>query len=446
MPRVRVPNSRRFFLPFLFTGVCWALLVLHQVGVVSPASTLSADDALPPHPKTLSQSWDLARLELQLKVIDADETLSSEQRQELTDKILEEVAKLTQRKQVTKQALQTMLKLVEDMEAEKSTFQKIVGIFSFVNIMWGFAILGITATVIPCMYVTLRPIERQLIEMFLNIYRNVIIPMHTLGIFEFLFYLFCTYFLINGARSPSEKGMYISITGMALSLPSFFYANLFLYEKTNRDDEERATFVFFWLSSVWTPMAMYFRSSLIGWISIIFIYCFFGFLMAVYYIKKHGSTYDLNPVLVVVVCSVALLSIFSVFRILGISRILDPFGTPVMTFGSVAVFAALLVYSSYRYYYHQKYEFETFQFRQIPIIALTIFEIFIGTFFGIDCLTNSGFAFLAFYLYQKWWELHQKRGWDKAIFVFPSCLVLWRISLYLHVHPDFVVSLFTPWF
>lgn len=75
------------------------------------------------------------------------------------------------------------------------------------------------------------------------------------------------------------------------------------------------------------------------------------------------------------------------------------------------------------------------------IMLLTV-GLGVGFTFNLAGISNTATTFLVFYLVEKWVELHLEKGWNGWILILAGSILLYRIALYLHIHPEFVASLF----
>ncbi len=94
----------------------------------------------------------------------------------------------TGRDEVTTEDLFGMRDQVKQLVEYESVIQRIWGFFSFVNIMWFCAIIGLTVTVIPCVYFTCGEV---LGKMVMDIIIPIVKLLNRLGVWEFLGYFLC---------------------------------------------------------------------------------------------------------------------------------------------------------------------------------------------------------------------------------------------------------------
>ena len=80
------------------------------------------------------------------------------------------------------------------------------------------------------MYDILKPIREYLKKFLKKLWKKVIVPffemLHNRGIFEFFIYYTSTYFVVEGFRMNKEIGYFVSLTGIALVIPSYIYSCL----------------------------------------------------------------------------------------------------------------------------------------------------------------------------------------------------------------------------
>ena len=124
-------------------------------------------------------------------------------------------------------------------EIHRGMLARIGGVFTFVNIIWFFAIFGIAASLGPLVWVLSTPI-RQFFVVFLTWFARKIkeffwyaiwpnlVRLHTWGIFEILCYVFTYAVLTEAFRMNGTVGFFVAITAFALLVVCFCYS-LFLW-------------------------------------------------------------------------------------------------------------------------------------------------------------------------------------------------------------------------
>eukprot|EP00756_Hemistasia_phaeocysticola_P025073 Hpha_TRINITY_DN15987_c2_g1::TRINITY_DN15987_c2_g1_i1::g.72297::m.72297 len=465
LPRGGIPKTRSrlralmawWALPLLFTLFNWGLALAPpdhpgRAAVMSACATAnslvprSVGTVLPPHPATMSQCWQLAQLATQLGGTDEADVLSR------AAVVLGDTTR-----GITAKELAGMASVIADVEAADGggLVTRVLGLYSFVNMMWLIAIVGIAVSVGPATWHVLKPVRDWLVRVVKWAWRRIIWPFvlfcHNWFIFEAAAYVFCAFLVGNGHASPAERGLYLALTGLALSVPAFGYST-FLHapmSKNGRDAFYSASNL--WIASILVPNALFFDSTLTAFLAVISIFAALGFSVACY-----GLCYCIGfkegTIERCMATSALLLTGFTAARA---SKLLLPAGlglfqTPVNVFGGVVLFLGLLIFSSkwYRYYdYSRATErgswWSHFTARQALMIFCLLNATFWGNLFAIPSLTNTAYVFVVMYLVEKYTEIHIDLGLNGWVLVLALSLLVWRVSLYLHVHPDIIVDMFS---
>ena len=82
---------------------------------------------------------------------------------------------------LTPAQLARMRALLQQMEAQRSAVDRVTGFFSFVNVVWAVSIVGLLATVGPCLAYAVGP---TLLRLAAHVYELILVPLHRIGIFE----------------------------------------------------------------------------------------------------------------------------------------------------------------------------------------------------------------------------------------------------------------------
>ncbi len=154
--------------------------------------------------------------------------------------------------------------------------KRIQGFFTFINILWLASIIGsnincknlfynllVTVSIGPCTYDLLKPL-REYLKLFLKkLWKKVIVPffemLHNRGILEFTCYYASTYFVVEGFRMIKEIGYFITLTGMALVIPSYSYSCLRHLKKLRMSRKQKDIFkmISMWLASCFSCLVYY---------------------------------------------------------------------------------------------------------------------------------------------------------------------------------------------
>jgi hypothetical protein len=430
---------RMFLYPALFLAGVW-FLVLNPVKVTSyfPAILAGEKDKhafhtrLPPYPKTISNSWDVSRLEYQIQ------KLEKQNKTEGLQPLLAEIGKHLGREDITIDEIHKIRQRIEQVESEKSFAQRVYGMFTFVNFMWMLAILGITISVIPCIYAIMFPLQYVLWVVWSVTYEFILL-LHYFGVWEMIGYIISYTFIMEGFRFNVESGFYISLTGMALAVAAYSYS--FKLHSPHPIDNS-GTITTFWICSYLLPLAVHYDSSLLSWVIVLGYYSCIGFSFICtglcYYIG-FSSREAMERV-----CANSLLFqvIFIWTKVVGVTiPYVKLFQTPVITFSCILLNLGLLILSCH--YYHSYHGKLGYMERQLLMIGNLFACIAIGSVYGLPGLANTGFVFFVLYCMEKFAEAHFVYSWNIWTLVFGGSVSLYYSALYLHRNPELIISLFS---
>ena len=155
-----------FWGSYLLNTVTWAFTLkpewfnkLPRIYHFGNKKTLT--DLLPPIPNTMLDAFKLGQLENKL----TNEELNKSNIN-IINNILNQASKLINKENIilTSKQLHLMKDAITESENEKSLMNRTKSIFNFVNVMWLFSIMGISATIIPVIYYTLKPFQNYLMK------------------------------------------------------------------------------------------------------------------------------------------------------------------------------------------------------------------------------------------------------------------------------------------
>lgn len=157
-----------FYGSYFLTTLCWTFTLKPSIFDKLPriyefGKTKTLQELLHPVPKSLSQAFALGQLEKELTLNEESGKIGS-----IIDDILTKASKLLNRDIVTQmlssQQLHAMKSEIVKSENERSLANRAKSVLNFVNVMWLFSIMGISATVIPVVYYTLKPFQEYFIR------------------------------------------------------------------------------------------------------------------------------------------------------------------------------------------------------------------------------------------------------------------------------------------
>eukprot|EP00041_Stephanoeca_diplocostata_P008561 m.126682 g.126682 ORF g.126682 m.126682 type:complete len:643 (-) comp17384_c0_seq1:1484-3412(-) len=439
---------RWWLLPCVFLALSWMLWLFPQE-ILTRTPLLWNDtndsalvDILPPHPTNMSSAFKLGGLREQLIFV-------MQGRNETDAAAVLAAAGHLAGRAVSHSQLMNMLEEIERVEGHQSIVTRVTGTFTFVNIMWFLAILGIIVSIGPSIYHILRPIREVIIRVAKRVYHNVIMPtvlrLHSWGAFEVVAYGVCFACICQGIRMKNlDAGKFVALTGALGVLPGFAYSTTLHGRRIGTDKLTHMVGV--WLCCAWIPTALLFQSDLFGYLCVMAGYVALGFgvwahpLCLVIGFDSSDSLQRCVPIS-------ALLSTALVF--LRVSNTLDPvyllpFTSAGTVMGNIVLLLGLLILSTWSYFRREKSgKFWFFNTLMILLLGGTQFA---GLVLGLHGMANVATTFTALYILDKYaeWHLYHCKGnaWILLLLVSVS---VWQGSLCLHNNPAFVASLFNAY-
>ena len=332
-------------------------------------------------------------------------------------------------------------RLVEST-VQGSLLSKVLGVFSFVNILWLISICGIMVFFYPFAEILLGPIIKRLGKIIID-FLVFMSPS-----FEPLSYLLSYLLIVQGFRYLPEVGLFISLTGCLM------FAGLIIYSDAkhkNRDhgSEEvtrlKCQFFYLFLTAAWAPIAILYQSRLIGFFTVASFFSFLGFTVVCrglcwlvgYETEEIMQRASASSLLLMITFILIKLKVIIVSNML----LFEPFSTGVLTFGMIAFFLARLIISSRHYYPLQKYSFSDYFSSQLMMIGSLFIALLIGNIYQLAPLYNIGLTFTVLYIVEKIYETDLKEEY-LVVILFLTSVAIYFISMYLRTHPDFIVNMF----
>ena len=341
--------------------------------------------------------------------------------------------------------------ILKDYETtHQSLPARIWGFINFVNIFWLISIVGISITIFPFIAIVLEPVALYMAEIATILYTGLLQYKFLLEPFG---YFMCYLVSVQSFRYPQSVGLYIALVSIGMFTALFTYSG----EYHQRNKYKRMNLKRFLyctvLGIVTAVMAVHFQSKLFSFATIGLVHIATGFSIAC-----HGLCYAIgfenkNALERSVITSIITLPAFFWLSTAANSHttsstIIAPFIQPVYIFSTIVYLLALLIVSSQYYqdiYYqnaYQNYKNNYFNRQLLMIISLTAIT-FVGCLYGITSFYNTAIVFTVLYLVEKFVVELSDNIIVKLFLVFVGMFVA---SLYLHTHPEFVISLFTPKF
>merc|ERR1711907_892197 len=165
------------------------------------------------------------------------------------------------------------------------------------------------------------------------------------------------------------------------------------------------------------PWALHYQSKLYGYITTVAAYNALGFGVAHQRLCWFIGFNSEQAMHRVCASSLCLVSMFLSLKLSGAandSLLLTPFGSATSVFGTIMLFLSLLVLLNA-----------------------------VGHTFGLVGMANTATTFGVLWTMEKYGEFHLEHRWNGWVLLLMFSVVAWRGSLYLHAHPDYIVSMFS---
>ena len=330
----------------------------------------------------------------------------------------------------------------ERVENSVSLITKVRGFFSFVNIIWLLAICGISVAILPTLYHILAPFRKWFLEMASKLFTRVILPLvmrlHSYGIFEIMAYLLCYQFVAEGFRMDFDSGLYVALTGAILVIPAMSYSTMVwgIKESKQMHNVTLLQCLCLWLIACWVPLALHFQSTLLGFGVVIAFFVAIGFDAGIgrlcIFIGFRGD----KEIIRVCITSLILTSVFVFVRVCGIGTREQwaPFSCALSTMGSNMLFLSLLILCQLG---------KDITFYNIVMGILLVLYTVIGFVVGLDSMKNTSLTHLVIWILESYTVFHFKSKFNGWVFLLLISTVLWKVSLFLHQNPQYIITMFT---
>jgi hypothetical protein len=396
--------------------------------------TLKSD--LPPLPENLSEAWKFSKLYYQYEKI-VNNTKTTDKRNDI-DNILTKAKEILNREELNEEQFKKIYDSIIDIESETSLLGKIYGLFSFINLIWFFAVLGILVTVVPCMALLCG-------KFFVDLFLSVIIPLHKMGFIQLLGYVVCAQFVAEGFRFNIESGFNYGLVGILGSgmLQIYGYSR---YSNISHDVQEIIRISILIQIGIFIPYSIHYESGLLSWGATIILFNLLGFLVLPFsWGFVIGFSNEDEALLRCVGTSLVMGLTFIGLTIGKIThKVLYIYQQPLTVFSTVVLFIGLLIYSS-KWYYHYRYDNSIFNYVKRQIFFLVPLSIYVsfGLVLGLEGMTNSAITLAFFYATEKFLEFSDLFELNWSFPVLCVSLVLYGVSLFLHSHKNFIASMFS---
>uniref|UniRef100_A0A0G4I0G0 Uncharacterized protein n=1 Tax=Chromera velia CCMP2878 TaxID=1169474 RepID=A0A0G4I0G0_9ALVE len=431
----------------------------------------SVRQMIPPHPKTRLEAFALGRMAELLSALHSAGGAGSDEEAELLTRagsVLGDVHRA-----LTGEELLGMGGAIEELEARKGFITRIQGLFTFVNLLWLVGVVGISVSVLPSVYLMLKPLQEFLRRAARFLWQNFILPvierLHGWGVLEAFVYWWSLSLVHEGCSSGSDEvAYYVALTGLFLLPACFSYSTAMHGKKVSRQADPKA------LAQVSASIfgfafglgAVRFESEFLGFLTVMCVYTVLGFSVVCFGLCWCiGFDSEASMARCVGASGLLLGAFVGGFAFVNVAEeagmegvlvqsaavreSLRPFQSAMGVMGAVVGFLALLIisslyfsWSSHRGADHEGGRGKSGYVGRNAVMVLSLFlALFFGNVLGLEGLRNSALVFGVLWIVEKYCELHTKLKLNGWFLILSLSLVLWRGALWLHQHPDVLRSI-----
>ena len=408
----------------------------------------SFKDYIPAIPTDPLSIWKLSQLEYSLKEIEKNYSNDLNKKKELTEKLINQAIKIAGTGKMNAEILHKLPKYLEDIE-KNSVLSRIKGFFSFVNLIWMIAILGILISIGPVLLLLIDPFLDMLMLLWNNTILPIIIFLHKNGFFEFLGNLVSIILIADGMKVNKEWGFFISLTGAGFMFLLFIYSLEYKFnnyyglefsrnKKYSKKIDKQKVIIGILTGIIFFSLSLVFNSKLLSFLTTTDFYFLIGFYTGCFGLCYFVGFLNKSDMYRVVSTSFCLMIFYIILRCLNINnQIIELYRSPIQIFGALTYFLGLLIISSL---YFDEINLTYIQ-RQIIFIISLILVIFSGLIFNMPSLTNTTYVFGVLYLMEKTVEIFHKIEGNIYVLILILSIALWIFSLHLHKHSEIIISI-----
>ncbi|HLP92256.1 MAG TPA: hypothetical protein VK184_27155 [Nostocaceae cyanobacterium] len=315
-----------------------------------------------------------------------------------------------------------------------TTWQRITGLFNFVNILWILSIILLTIALGFLTAIYLVPILAAIPKV----------------VYEVLIYLACVSAFALGLSFEQGISEFIALPGclgliIALSLTNYLHREELqsFYQKHNI---EIFSFYSGWLFLIWGGVAILYESSIIGFLAILALEVFLGFSVV-----AMPLSYFIGFTKREVVSTTTFVSFLLMVFYIGVNltntniNYLNIFAPGALFLGTFVYFIGLLIMSSKWYYYESVWYALDNKWPYIYLQLLTVVSgvgaLYIGSVWQISQLNGIGGTFFFLYLIEKYWEI----TWKNTQWVWSLlglAIILYSASFIIKQYPQYFLLSF----
>lgn len=324
---------------------------------------------------------------------------------------------------------QLSLLTVSDSPSSDRGWQRLRGFLTFVNIALFTASTLLVVAIGWLCHLYLVPLLRRIPPV----------------VYELLLYVVCLSAIVGGRLFPSSIGEWIALPGCLGYVAALSYTH-FLHKSAvdpfyARMRANAFSFNTLHLCLFWSVVAIFYHSSMIGFLAVMALETFLGFVVVVFPLHYMLGFVDRPSTYRATAASFVLLVFYLSVRIFQIQiPYFSVFAPGLVFMGAFVYYIGLLILSSR---WSQSVTFWHYLGFQGLTICSGIAALFIGSFWQFSTLQAIGGTFFFLYLLEKYFELPwQRQQWAWAML--GLAIMLYGTSLVAKQYPQYFLSAFPP--
>ena len=391
------------------------------------------NDVIPLHPKNLVEAFQLGVLFHKAQSAGAN-----------VSALLGDVARVVGRSTpVLLEQLMGLEKEIALLAEDRGVVSRMIGMFSFINIVWFIGILLIVAATGPVLWLIAEPILQSLIGFFKKIIVPILVAMRPL--YPYLRAALGLMFVVEGSRYPADaysmSATMFSITGLVIAAGNYILCTSASSDyMVHYKDDALLQLSAALATAALIPVALSTQSTLIATAAVLAFTTVLGFSFVCY-----GSCYCFgfrNDLILRTASSCLCLNVlFALAKAFNFQpECTRLFAGPVAAVGGSVYFLALLCFSL-RYYGWWFYRDEpTYALRQVPMLASLVAFYAVGTTYGIPAMVNVAHVYLVLYGCQKYADVGASVE-SMWFYIMGAGLGMYGTAMYMNRNPQLLLGL-----
>jgi hypothetical protein len=297
--------------------------------------------------------------------------------------------------------------------------QRVIGFFTFINVLWVFSVIMIVVSLVPLFGIYVLPrfskLPKELVEIIL--------------------WIMCFSYIIVGVRTKGTLGLFYALPGCIGIIPGFLFTLFVHYPQRERNPKKAVQVLSFFLTFVWGLTAISLESSILGFMTVVALETYFGFMFASKpFCYVIGFTDD-ESIPRAMGASFIMIS-FYVFRRSYLPWLIY-FEDGALFCGSFVHFLGWLIVTNK--WYDRDGDIQTYIFRNVISVFCGLVCMYLGSVYPVlGYLQKISGTFFLLWIVEKFSELPiHKEGYAWSGLILGA--LIYGLSMFVHQHPQYFI-------